>query len=139
MIEKREGEIINVSSMASFQGLPFLAVYAATKAFVTSFSLALASELSQYNIKVQALCPGPVQTEFVNVSGFPDKISVLPSFSAHDVAVLSLKKLKSTGCYNSRIVIPGFMNCILAQLNRLLPRYLATDIAMKVLKKKFKK
>lgn len=134
MLEHNSGAIINVSSMASFQGLPFLCTYAATKAFVTSFSLGLAAEIKGSNIKIQALCPGPVATEFINVAGFPDKISVLPSLSARQVAELSVRKLIK----GQRVVIPGWMNFILSQLNRLLPRAVASDIARMVLSNKFK-
>lgn len=135
MVKRSSGAIINVSSMASFQGLPYLATYAATKAFVTSFSLGLSAELKGKGIKIQALCPGPVATEFVEVSGFPEKISVIPSLSARKVAEISVSKLKS----DQRVVIPGFMNFILAQLNRIFPRAIASDIARSVLANKFNK
>lgn len=133
MLAKKKGYILNVSSMASFQGLPYLSVYGATKAFVTSFSLALATELKDQGITVQALCPGPVPTEFLHVSGFPEKISVVPSISAKAVCELSLKGLLS----GKRLVVPGILNKLLSQLPRLVPRALASDIALNVLKKKF--
>ena len=62
MIERRTGKILNVSSTASFIPGPLLAVYFATKAYVTSFSQAIAEELREYGITVTALCPGPVAT-----------------------------------------------------------------------------
>ncbi|HMO17536.1 MAG TPA: SDR family oxidoreductase [Oligoflexia bacterium] len=135
MIKSRSGTIINVSSMASFQGLPWLATYAATKSFVTSFSLGLAAELNGSGVQIQALCPGPVATEFIEVSGFPEKISVIPSISARAVAEHSISRLKS----RKRIVIPGAMNYLLAQLNRFVPRALASEIARSVLSSKFNK
>jgi uncharacterized protein len=134
MIAQNSGAIINVSSMASFQGLPFLSTYAATKAFVTSFSLSLAAEIKDSDVKIQALCPGPVATEFIDVAGFPDKISMLPSLSARQVAELSVKKLMK----GQRLLIPGWMNFFLAQLNRLFPRAMASDISRMVLSNKFK-
>lgn len=133
MIKQNEGNIINVSSMASFQGLPFLSTYSSTKSFVTSFSLALASEVEKYGIKVQALCPGPVATEFGQVAGFKSKISFTSSISARSVAELSIKSLDS----DRRVVIPGFMNFILAQANRLVPRALASKLAYLMLSNKF--
>ncbi len=133
MLERKSGLILNVSSMASFQGLPYLATYSATKAFVTSFSLALATELKETGITVQALCPGPVPTEFLHVSGFPEKISVVPSISAKAVCELAVKRLLA----GKRITIPGILNNLLAQLPRLLPRALAPDLALSLLKKKF--
>ncbi len=133
MLERKSGFILNVSSMASFQGLPYLSTYSATKAFVTSFSLALATELSKSGIKVHALCPGPVPTEFLHVSGFPEKISVVPSISAKAVCESAVNRLFQ----GKRITIPGLLNKILAQLPRLVPRSLAPEIALAVLKKKF--
>ncbi|WP_240610673.1 SDR family NAD(P)-dependent oxidoreductase [Rubritalea profundi] len=64
MCEGGEGDIINVSSLASIIPIPDFAVYAASKAYVTSFSEALRMELKDHNINVLALCPGPVHTEF---------------------------------------------------------------------------
>lgn len=68
MIAQRRGAVLNVSSSASFLPMPNFAVYAATKAYVTSFSEALRSELRMSNISVTALCPGPVRTEFTEVA-----------------------------------------------------------------------
>jgi len=69
MRARRSGTIINVSSSASFQPVPFMATYAATKAFVTSFSEALAEENRPHGITVTALCPGPTDTNFFAVAG----------------------------------------------------------------------
>jgi short-subunit dehydrogenase len=68
MIEGGRAAILNVSSVASFFPLPNMAVYSATKAYVTSFSEAIAMELRPKGITVTALCPGPVPTEFFNVA-----------------------------------------------------------------------
>ncbi|MGY3572010.1 SDR family NAD(P)-dependent oxidoreductase [Vibrio paucivorans] len=65
MIERREGQILNVSSTASFMPGPLQAVYYATKAYVTSFSQAVAEEVQRHNVTVTALCPGAVDTGFV--------------------------------------------------------------------------
>src|SRR5437868_4096254 len=64
MIELKHGAIVNVSSCAGFLPLPRMAVYAATKAYVTSFSESLHAEVRKHGVHVTALCPGPVQTEF---------------------------------------------------------------------------
>ena len=69
MIEQRGGAILNVSSLASILPIPDFAVYAASKAYVTSFSEALRIEVREYGIRVMALCPGPVHTEFGEVAG----------------------------------------------------------------------
>src|SRR5881392_1472921 len=72
MIAKRRGGIVNVSSSAGFLPIPGNAVYAATKAYVTSFSEALRAELRGKGVSVCALCPGPVHTEFQEVAKRPD-------------------------------------------------------------------
>jgi len=71
MIAKRRGGILNVSSLAGFLPIPYFAVYAATKAYVTSFSEALRAELRDTGVSVCALCPGPVHTEFQEVAKRP--------------------------------------------------------------------
>jgi uncharacterized protein len=71
MIAKRHGRILNVSSSAGFLPIPDFAVYAATKAYVTSFSEALRAELRGTGVSVCALCPGPVHTEFQEVAKRP--------------------------------------------------------------------
>ncbi len=69
----KEGVIINVSSTASFQPIPFFATYAATKAFVTSFSEAIAEENRPHNIQVLNLCPGPTETGFLTPANINDE------------------------------------------------------------------
>src|SRR5215475_6697613 len=71
MIAKRRGGILNVSSVAGFLPIPYFAVYAATKAYVISFSEALRAELRDTGVSVCALCPGPVHTEFQEVAKRP--------------------------------------------------------------------
>lgn len=72
-LQRRGGAIINVASIAGFQPTPWLSVYGATKAFVTSWSLALREELRSENIPVLALCPGPTRTEFYKSAGFEER------------------------------------------------------------------
>jgi uncharacterized protein len=73
MIAKKHGGILNVSSSAGFLPIPDFAVYAATKAYVTSFSEALRAELRGTGVSVCALCPGPVHTEFQEVAKRPGR------------------------------------------------------------------
>ena len=70
MLARRSGGIINVSSTAGFQPVPYTSVYSATKAFVTSFSMALAEEVCDYGVKVVALCPGGTATSFFDASQY---------------------------------------------------------------------
>ncbi len=74
-VARHASAILNVSSVASFYPLPDLAVYAATKAYVTSFSEALRMELSSEDIIVTTLCPGPVPTEFLQVASRPGEMT----------------------------------------------------------------
>jgi len=85
-VKRNEGRILNVSSTASLMAGPLQAVYYATKAYVTSFSNAIAEELHDTNITVTALLPGPTETEFASTSGM-DKTSLFANtFSARSVA-----------------------------------------------------
>jgi uncharacterized protein len=79
MIQQGRGGIVNVSSLASLLPIPDFAVYAATKAYVTSFSEALRIELREHGIRVLAVCPGPVKTEFGEVARRRDGLSEIPS------------------------------------------------------------
>ncbi len=92
MVERRRGGVLIVASTASFQPVPYLATYAATKAFDRVFAEALAEEVKRYGVRVSALCPGPTQSEFGQVAGvdFGDK---RPLQSAAAVARLGLQAL----------------------------------------------
>jgi len=84
MVPRRRGFLLNVSSVASFQPAPKLAVYAATKAFVTSLSESLHEEVRGTGVKVTALCPGLTRTEFQSVSNSERYASSYPSFAWMD-------------------------------------------------------
>lgn len=118
-LERHRGGILNVASVAGFLPGPGLAVYHATKAYVLSLSEALHAELKPKGIRVTALCPGPVATEFQTRSGMPE--GYFPSFldrSAERVAREGYEGLMA----GKRVVIPGFPNRIAAFLPRLAPR-----------------
>lgn len=119
MIARRQGAVINVCSMASFQPVPYLATYAASKAYLLSFSEALAEELRGTGVTVQALCPGLVQTEFQAVAG-TDKVAFAdaPTMSASFVAEAALRGLES----GRTLVLPGWRDRLMIQLQRLAPR-----------------
>jgi hypothetical protein len=93
MIERRQGGILNLASMAAFQAGPGTAVYYATKAYLLSLSEALHEEAKPFGVKVTALCPGPVRTEFAKVAGFEGS----PGFQddhAHVVRRCSARRLQ---------------------------------------------
>jgi short-subunit dehydrogenase len=121
MVERGRGSIINVASNAAFQPVPFLTIYAATKAFVLSFSEGLATELEGTGVSVQALCPGLTRTEFLEVAETHTQgllVNRMPAMTAEEVVRASL-----LGLDNHRLrVIPGLSNQALATIQGLLPR-----------------
>jgi len=118
-IERRNGGILNVASVASFMPGPGMAVYYATKAYVLSFSEALHHELAAKGVRVTALCPGPVATEFQTRAGIKS-LKVAGAFmrSADRVAEEGYKGLRQ----GARVVVPGFFNQVAAVLAPMLPR-----------------
>src|SRR5881398_2182470 len=121
MITKHRGGILNVSSSAGFLPIPGSAVYAATKAYVTSFSEALRAELHGTGVSVCALCPGPVRTEFQQVAKRPDgRPEIGPEFLVVPVERVvrdAIRRLEA----DKPIVIPGFAMKLVVLLARLMP------------------
>jgi short-subunit dehydrogenase len=118
-LERRRGGILNVASVAAFLPGPNMAVYYATKAYVVSFSDALHWELKPRGIRVTALCPGPVPTEFQARAGFTDDNSTdILALSADRVALDSYRALQR----GRRLVVPGALNRATTILTRFVPR-----------------
>src|SRR5438034_7139065 len=121
MIAKRRGGILNVSSSAGFLPIPGDAVYAATKAYVTSFSEAIRVELRGKGVSVCAVCPGPVNTEFQEVASRtgvqPGRGSKIFFVSVRQVARAGLAALEA----DRPVVIPGFAMKFAMFLSRLMP------------------
>jgi short-subunit dehydrogenase len=121
MIAQKRGAILNVSSSAGFLPIPGFAVYAATKAYVTSFSEALRAEVRESQISVCALCPGPVHTEFMTVAaqGQPR------SEAGPELAYVPVEKVVRAGLNgierDKPLVIPGSIMKIGMTLARLSP------------------
>jgi len=131
MRERKDGVIINVSSTASFQPVPFMAAYAATKAFVTSFSEAISEENRPFNIQVTALCPGPTDTNFFNVAN-AEAIAVKGMQTPEAVVEAALSGVgrgKST-------VISGWKNYVGSIFGTLAPNSLVTRVIGKALRPK---
>ncbi len=120
------GKMLNTASTAAFQPGPYMAVYYATKAFVLSFSEAIAAELENTGVTVTALCPGPT------ASGFQDKAKM------HDSGLVKGKKLPTAESVarvgyaamqrGKRVAIPGAMNWMMAQSVRFTPRRVVTSL-----------
>jgi hypothetical protein len=115
MVERRRGWVLVTASTASFLPLPYLSTYAATKAFDRFFALGLAQEVKRFGVKVTALCPGPTESEFFDVSGAGTLKRGVQS--AEDVARIGIAALAR----GKRTVIPNFAGRTTAFLVRLMP------------------
>jgi uncharacterized protein len=126
-LERHRGGILNVSSIAAFLPGPGMAVYYATKAYALSFSEALHRELAPRGIRVTALCPGPVSTEFQAIAGFQtDHAPRVMTLSALAVAQAGYRGFMA----GRRVVVPGLANKVVVSLMRYVPRKIvlaATD------------
>lgn len=121
MVPRKRGYLLNVSSVASFQAAPKLAVYAATKAYVTSLSESLHEEVRGSGVHVTALCPGLTRTEFQSVSNTQKYVSAYPAFAwmeAEEVAHVGLEDVAN----GKTLSIPGGLYKGLTALAGALPR-----------------
>jgi short-subunit dehydrogenase len=127
MVERGRGRIMNVASTAAFQPGPLMAVYYATKAYVLSFSEALAEELSGTEVTVTALCPGPTATGFAAAADMANRrlFKVRTPMTSVEVARQGYRAMMR----GKRVVITGTANKLLAQSVRISPRRLVTKIA----------
>lgn len=124
MVPRGRGAILNVGSTAGFQPFPGQSGYAATKAFVRSYTDGLRGELAGTGVTVAALHPGPVRTEFLETAGMDERTfaAAFPKFlwiPSRDVAKKGIEALES-----GRSVIPGWQNEIPARVFEFLPRRL---------------
>jgi len=133
MIQAENGKILNVSSVAGFVSGPYQAVYYATKAYVLSFSEALAHELKKSGITVTALCPGFTKSEFSEVADLKGvNAENLPYMSSEEVAEYGYQSMEQ----GKTVAVPGFMNKVLAHgLIRFTPRKINTAISAKLMEK----
>jgi len=132
MLERQQGGIINVSSIAGFQPMPYWSVYAASKAFVLSFSEALWAEVKEKGVKVLALCPGPTESNFFNAAEVPSNSEMSGNLnqldSVENVVKSALAALESG---QSNTVTGGLMTQVIANLPRVLPRDVLVDLVEK--------
>jgi short-subunit dehydrogenase len=127
-VERKSGTILNVASIAGFQPILWFSVYAATKAFVLSLSLALDEEVKHHGVRVLALCPGPVPTEFQAIANTtPDHAPAFMIVSAEAVADDALWMIK----HKKRVWIPGFAVRFLISLEAFVPQRLIVYFAGK--------
>jgi len=136
MISNKSGGIINISSLASFQPMPYFSVYAATKAFVTSFTIGLYEEYRNHNIKVLGVCPGYTKTNFNKRAVMTENNHATGYImTAEAVAKQSLKAYEK----NRYLLINGFSNKIARFIFRILPQKMGLKISKMVLKKGIEK
>jgi short-subunit dehydrogenase len=131
MIERKSGGIITVSSMAGFQPIPFASVYSATKAFLTTFSLALEAELKRFNVRVVTICPGRLRVAAEDAEDASPRKKVPGGEQSHeDVVNSALRKLDLGG----GLVIPGAVNKFAAFAERFIPRSQVARFVKKISK-----
>jgi hypothetical protein len=127
MVPRRHGDILILASTASFQAVPYISTYAATKAFDLLFAEGLAEEMKPHGIRVCALCPGSTESEFHAVAG-QEEFGTKNRETAEKVARTGLEALAEGRSY----VISGLGNYLGAQSQRLVPRRMVTSIAAKM-------
>jgi short-subunit dehydrogenase len=134
MRQRKQGAIINVASTAGFQAVPFMATYAATKAFVLSFSEALWEENRPHGIKILALCPGVTDTNFFEAAR-GEKPPARAAQSPEDVVDTALRALARGKSH----VISGWTNRAMTEAERLVPRSVVTRMAGRMMRGQYDK
>jgi short-subunit dehydrogenase len=132
MLARGAGVVVNVASTASFQPVPYFAAYAATKAFVRSFSEALAEEVEGRGVRVLCLCPGPTATGFFEVAGMAPKMPRLRMASVEHVVDAALGGVDR----GRRVVVPGLVNAVMARVTRFAPGRVVTRVGARVMRPK---
>jgi len=131
MIARRRGDVLIVASTASFQAVPYISTYAATKVFDLYLAEGLAEEMKPHGIRVCALCPGTTESEFHEVAGHPSH-SKGRQETAEKVAKTGLRALAAGKSY----VISGLGNYLGAHGERLVPRRFVTRVAANLFRPK---
>lgn len=125
MLSRRFGKILNVASTAAFQPGPFMSNYYASKAYVVSFSVALASELKGKGVSVSVLCPGPTRSEFHKRANMENSgLMKLPFMESYEVAQKGFDGLMK----GKTVIIPGTLNKIGATLGKISPMQIGASI-----------
>ena len=133
MVKQGAGAILNVASTAAFQPLPGFATYAASKAFVHSFSEAVHSEVRGSGVSVTSLCRGFSRTEFEEAAGAEDAAAKLPGFTwmeSEDVARQAVEGMLA----GKRTVVPGAINKAVSTSGRFIPRTVLLPLVKSVSK-----
>jgi uncharacterized protein len=130
-LKKNEGALLNLASQVSFTPAPYMTVYAATKAYVLSFTEALRVELKNTNVKVMALCPGPTYTKFFErAKSTPNDIN-FKFRTTQEVVSCAIEGLEN----GKAITIPGWENKAFVFFTHLMPRSLLAKLSQYTVKK----
>jgi uncharacterized protein len=135
ILRKNGGTIINLASQIAFSASPYLAVYAATKAYVLNFTEGIREEYEKEGLKIMALCPGPTVTNFfqrADASTQDMNVKFRPTKDVVDEALSALDK-------NKAYTVVGWENKLMVFILRLMPRTLATKLAAYQIKQRAKK
>jgi uncharacterized protein len=129
MVERNRGGILNLGSTGSYQPGPNAAVYYASKAFVLSFTEALAEELSQTNLHITCMTPGPTKTAFGADSGMETTLV----FRYNSMDVVTVARLGHRGFRRGKVIVaPGIVNRFMTFLVRIVPRSVARKVVMAI-------
>lgn len=125
MVARKRGKVINLGSVGSFVPTPYMATYSGTKAFILSFSEALAAELLATGVAVLVLCPGATKTEFQEVAGVSGNVPEFTFMNADAVVRQAIAAAKR----GKRTLVPGWMNKALVASTRFTPRRVLVQVA----------
>jgi short-subunit dehydrogenase len=131
--QQKESYIMNVSSTAAYQAVPTLSLYAASKSFVLSFTRGLRHEWKNKGISVSCLCPGPINTGFIDRAGLTSIKATAERFGMHpdQVAAIAIK-----GMFRKKAeMVPGVVNYLSAMATRFFPKNMVENIAAGLYKK----
>ncbi len=130
MAARGSGAIINVGSTGSFQPAPYFAAYAATKAYVLSFSQALAWELEPRGVRVMAHCPGPTKTEFFDVGAVHIDVGEALFMTSEKCVAIALRALDR----GKRVVVTGWLNALGAWMGRVMPQWIVMAVGARLMR-----
>lgn len=130
MVQRRAGRVLNIASTAAFQAGPLMATYYATKAFVLSFTEAIAHEVEETGVTVTCHCPGPTETEFGGLAG-NDKSFIFQKGQVVSAGVVA-RHAYDAMMNGERLTVHGFFNWLAAFSVRFAPRSVAASIAARM-------
>jgi len=134
MVARGNGGIINISSLASYQPMPYFAIYAATKSYVTSFTIALNEEYKDKGIKILGVCPGYTKTNFNKRAFMSSKPVAGYTMTSEAVVEESLKSYLK----GKSLIINGFSNRLAKRFMSILPKSIALKMTKYIIKKGLK-